>query len=187
MSESAEASPRVYLAGPEIYHPRAAEIAANKISVCERYGLAGVSALDIEGGRPHSGNADDALGHYRATLELIAGCDALIANMTPFRGPGLDAATALEMGVMAGYGRPIVGYSMEAQSYKDRLANLFQEIEEELVKKGSELTTRDGQSVEDFGLTDTAMTAGAALSAGAPIAGDFEAAVRWIRRLLRPA
>ena len=52
---------------------------------------------------------------------MIAGCDALIANMTPFRGPGLDAATALEMGVMAGYGRPIVGYSTEAQSYKDRL------------------------------------------------------------------
>ena len=88
---------------------------------------------------------------------------------------------------MAGYGRPIVGYSLEAQSYKDRLAHLFQEIEEELVEKGSELTTRDGQSVEDFGLTDTAMTAGAALSAGAPIAGDFEDAVRWMRRLLRPA
>jgi nucleoside 2-deoxyribosyltransferase len=107
--------------------------------------------------------------------------------MTPFRGPGLDAATALEIGIMAGQGRPTVGYSLDTQTYKNRLADLFEEIEEELVQKGGDLTTRDGQSVEDFGLTDSAITAGAALAAGAPIAGDFEAAVRWMRRLLRPA
>ena len=93
--------------------------------------------LDIEGGRQHSGNADDALGHYRGTLELIAGCDALIANMTPFRGPGLDAATALEMGVMAGYGRPIVGYSMEAQSYKDRLPICSRKSKKSWSKRGA--------------------------------------------------
>ena len=72
MSESDAAVPRVYLAGPDIYHSRALEIAANKKTICERYGLAGVSPLDIGGGRRHSGTSDDALTHYRATLELIA-------------------------------------------------------------------------------------------------------------------
>ncbi|MBT3551706.1 MAG: nucleoside 2-deoxyribosyltransferase [Rhodospirillaceae bacterium] len=187
MSEGGEATPRVYLAGPDIYHPRAEEIAANKKSICERYGLEGVTPMDIEGGRTHSGSADDGLEIYRAARIMIAGCDALIANMTPFRGPGIDAATALEMGVMAGYGRPIVGYSLDTQIYKDRLAHLFQEIEEDLIENGSGLATRDGLSVEDFGLLDTAVIAGAAMTAGAPIAEDFEAAVRWMRRLLRPA
>ena len=64
---------------------------------------------------------------------------------------------------------------------------LFQEIDEDLVKSGAGLASRDGLSVEDFGLADSAITAGAALTAGAPIAEDFEAAVRWLRRLLRPA
>jgi nucleoside 2-deoxyribosyltransferase len=187
MSEGGEANPHVYLAGPDIYHPRAAEIAANKKSICERYGIEGVTPLDIDGGRAHSGSADDGLGIYRAARIMIAGCDALIANMTPFRGPGIDAATALEMGLMAGYGRPVVGYSLDSQIYKDRLALLFQEIDEDLVKSGAGLASRDGLSVEDFGLADSAITAGAALTAGAPIAEDFEAAVRWLRRLLRPA
>ncbi len=82
---------------------------------------------------------------------------------------------------MAGYGRPIVGYSLDAQIYKDRLAHLYQEIEEDLIETRGDLVTRDGLSVEDFGLLDTAITA------GTPIAEDFEAAVRWLRRLLRPA
>ncbi len=91
------------------------------------------------------------------------------------------------LGVMAGYGRPIVGYSLDAQIYKDRLAHLYQEIEEDLIETGGDLVTRDGLSVEDFGLLDTAITAGAAMTAGTPITEDFEAAVRWLRRLLRPA
>lgn len=187
MSEGGEAIPRVYLAGPDIYHPRSEEIAANKKSICERYGLEGVTPLDSDGGRLHSGKPDDGLEIYRAARIMIAGCDALIANMTPFRGPGIDAATALEMGIMAGYGRPIVGYSLDGQIYKDRLAHLFQEIDEDLIETVGGVATRDGLSVEDFGLSDTVMTAGAAMTAGAPIAEDFEAAVRWLRRLLRPA
>ena len=32
MSEASETIPRIYMAGPDIYHPRAEEIAANKNS-----------------------------------------------------------------------------------------------------------------------------------------------------------
>ena len=51
------------------------------------------------------------------------------------------------LGVMAGYGRPIVGYSLDVQIYKDRLAHLYQEIEEDLIETGGDLVTRDGLSV----------------------------------------
>lgn len=187
MSENQDGGARVYLAGPDIYHPHAVEIAANKKSVCERYGLVGVSPLDIDGGRRQSGTPDDALFIYRAAADLIAGCDALIANMSPFRGPGLDAATALEMGIMAGKQGPVIGYSLDHQPYKARLAHLLEVIDEAFVTVDGRLTTRDGHLVEDFQLTDTAMAAGAALTAGAPIAEDFETAVRWMRRRQRPA
>ena len=85
MSESGEASLLVYLSGPEIYHPRALKIAANKISVCERYGLAGVSPLDLEGGRPHSGMVGEELTDDE---DLGALLERLLANghdITRFR------------------------------------------------------------------------------------------------------
>ena len=72
------------------------------------------------------------------------------------------------MGVMAGYGRPIVGYSLDTQIYKDRLAHLFREIEEDLLKSGGGLAIRDGLAVEDFRLLNTAITAGSAMTPAPP-------------------
>ena len=47
--------------------------------------------------------------------------DAIIANLTPFRGPGADAGTVYELGYMAGRGKFCLGYSNDPAPYADRV------------------------------------------------------------------
>jgi nucleoside 2-deoxyribosyltransferase len=176
--------PRVYLAGPDIYHPQALDIVERKKEVCARYGLEGVAATDFLAGVQFSGAAAAAPALYRERAKIIKECDGLIANMTPFRGTGIDPTTALEMGLMAGAAKPVVGYTLDPLSYTDRIRRLHEEIEEPVVQAGARLVSPDGITIEDFGLADAVMIAGAALASSAPISSDFESAVRWARRLL---
>ena len=175
--------PRIYLAGPDIYHPQGIELAEQKKQICARYGLEGVAPSDFLVGLQFAGRPAGAAQLYRERLKIIESCDALIADMTPFRGPGMDPATAFEMGVMAGLGKPVVGYTLDPTPYAERIQRLHDEIDAPVTHVGSKLVTPDGVAIEDFGVADAVIVAGAALARGAPIAGDFESAVRWARRL----
>lgn len=177
--------PRIYIAGPDIYHPQGLEIAETKKSICARYGLEGVVATDFLAGVQFAGKAADAAPLFRERLKIIQGCDALIADMTPFRGPGMDAGAAFEMGAMVGLGKPVVGYTLDPTLYADRMARFHAQIDETLTRVGPKLVGPNGFVIEDFALPDAATIAGAALARGAPIAQDFEAAVRWVRRIAR--
>ena len=176
---------RVYLAGPDIYHAGALEIAANKKALCDRYGLEGVSSLDMAGGRLFEGGGDTASAITQSCIDLIRSCDAIVANMSPFRGPGMDPGTALEMGVMLGLDRPVAGYSLDQSSYADRLFRLHEVFEKPLASEEGHLRAPDGLLVEDFGLTDCAIVTGAVLKNGTPVTEDFESALRWVRRILK--
>jgi len=177
--------PRIYLAGPDIFHPQGLALAEQKKLICERYGLEGVAPSDFLAGVQFSGNPAGAAAIYRERIKVIESCDALIADMTPFRGPAMDPATAFVMGVMAGRGKPVVGYTLDPTPYAERVQSLQERIDQPAVRLGTKLVSPDGTAIEDFGVADSVMVAGAALARGAPIASDFEAAVRWVRRLLR--
>src|ERR1700681_2818422 len=99
---------KIYLAGPDVFLPDAIEIGRRKSAICARYGLTGLYPLD---------NAVD-LTAPRASLNIFKGneammeaADAIIANLTPFRGPTADAGTVYELGYMAGRGKRRLGYS----------------------------------------------------------------------------
>jgi nucleoside 2-deoxyribosyltransferase len=177
--------PRIYLAGPDIFHPQGLALAEQKKLICERYGLEGVAASDFLAGVQFAGKPAGAAQLYRERLKVIEGCDGLIADMTPFRGPAMDPATAFAMGVAAGYGKPVAGYTLDPRPYAERIERMQVEIGAPTLRVGSKLVTPDGTAIEDFGVAESVMVAGAALARGAPIATDFESAVRWIRRLLR--
>lgn len=55
-----------------------------------------------------------------ANEALMRSCDALIANLTPFRGASMDAGTAFEVGFMRALGRPVLGYTNVAADYRER-------------------------------------------------------------------
>jgi nucleoside 2-deoxyribosyltransferase len=160
------------------------EIAETKKAICARYGLEGVVATDFLAGVQFAGKPADAAALFRERLKVVQGCDALVADLSPFRGPGMDAATAFEMGAMAALGKPVTGYTLDPAPYAERMARYHAEIDETLMRVGPRLVNPAGAVIEDFNLPEAVLIAGAALSGGTPIAPDFEAALRWVRRLL---
>src|SRR5258708_9835345 len=141
---------RVYLAGPEVFLPEAVDIGRRKVELCTRRGLIGLYPLD----NAIDPTAKDAsLRIFRGNEAMMIEADAMIANLTPFRGPSADAGTVYELGYMAGRGKLCFAYSNDPADYAERVARSF------AVTKagGGHLIDDDGLTVEDFGLPDNLM------------------------------
>ena len=84
---------------------------------------------------------------------MMDAADAVIANLTPFRGPSADAGTVYELGYMAGRGKFCLAYSNDPAVYVERVARFG------TVTKSADglLTDKDGLAVEDFGHPDNLM------------------------------
>ncbi len=84
-------STRIYLAGPEVFLSNAREIGARKRAICEQHGLLGVFPTDEEDAcDPALSRPDQGLAISRAMERVMRTCNAMIANLTPFRGPSAD-------------------------------------------------------------------------------------------------
>ena len=74
-----------------MFLPNAREIGARKRAICTRHGLVGVFPADEEDDFDPSLSLDQqALAISRAMEHVMQGCDAMIVNLTPFRGPSAD-------------------------------------------------------------------------------------------------
>jgi nucleoside 2-deoxyribosyltransferase len=140
---------KIYLAGPDVFLPDAVEVGRRKADICARHGLSGLYPLD---------NTID-LSAGIASLQIFKGneammdtADAIIANLTPFRGPGADAGTVYELGYMAGRGKFCFGYSNDPAPYVDRVRRLTA-----VSPRDGRLVDAAGLTVEDFGLNDNLM------------------------------
>ena len=82
----------VYLAGPEVFLANAREILDIKIELTRAAGLIPVSPGDLE--FPKTDSAWDlGLAISRIDEQLMNSADAIIANLTPFRGIAADTGT----------------------------------------------------------------------------------------------
>ncbi|MBR0653862.1 nucleoside 2-deoxyribosyltransferase [Plastoroseomonas arctica] len=154
---------RVYLAGPEVFLADAEAIAAAKKAICAAHGLAGVFPTDH---RPDADGApvEEHRRIYRLNEAHIRDCDALIANLTPFRGPSADSGTAYELGFMRALGRPVLAYTNTRRDFAGRtLAHLTPHVR----RRGAETwEDEEGMGIEAFGLADNLMLDGGVLEAG---------------------
>jgi nucleoside 2-deoxyribosyltransferase len=139
----------VYLAGPDVFLPDAFEIGRRKIDLCMRHGLSGLYPLDNS---VDAAARDASLRIFRGNETMMSAADAIIANLTPFRGPGADPGTVYELGYMAGRGKLCFGYSNAPSSYADRVRGFT-----EVVAHNGRLVDAAGMTVEDFGLGDNLM------------------------------
>jgi nucleoside 2-deoxyribosyltransferase len=139
---------KVYLAGPDVFLPDAVEIGRIKVELCTRYGLTGLYPLD----NAVDAAARDSLSIFRGNEAMMIEADAIIANLTPFRGPGADAGTAYELGYMAGRGKLCLGYSNDPSAYADRVPKFT-----EVSSRQARLLDATGLTIEDFGLSDNLM------------------------------
>ncbi len=149
---------KVYLAGPEVFLPDAVEVGRRKVEICARHGLAGLFPLDLD--QPSGPMA--AAEIYHSCLAAMRQADAVIANLSPFRGSGADPGTAFELGFMAALGRPVFGYTNEPRSLFDRVT----EDAGPLRQAGDLHFAADGMAVEDFEHFDNLMLAEALLATG---------------------
>jgi nucleoside 2-deoxyribosyltransferase len=147
---------KIYLAGPEVFLADAVAMGRRKQEICARHGLIGLFPLDNDLGAA----SDETLSRriFAANTVLMEAADAIIANLTPFRGPSADAGTVYELGFMLGLaraGKPklCLGYSNIALSYLDK-------VRARAVLKpdgAGMLRDADNLQVEDFGLADNLM------------------------------
>jgi nucleoside 2-deoxyribosyltransferase len=182
---------RVYLAGPEVFLPDALEVAAAKKRVCATHGLEGVFPLDPP---PDSPPAERAywMRIYLANEAHIRSCQALVANLTPFRGPSADVGTVYELGFMRALGRPVAGYSNAAADFLERTRGALGDAARSRADGGFE--DAEAMGLEDFGLGDNLMIDGGIAAAGGvferrEVEGDrwrdlvaFERCCAWIAR-----
>lgn len=157
---------KIYLAGPDVFLPDAVEIGRQKAAICAAHGLTGLYPLD---------NAID-LSAPDASRQIFCGnetmmdaADAIIANLTPFRGAGADPGTVYELGYMAGRRKFCLAYSNDGATYTDRVGRYMAVTSED-----GRLVDAQGLTVEDFGLVDNLMMIHALELHGCPLVASAE-------------
>jgi nucleoside 2-deoxyribosyltransferase len=140
---------KIYLAGPDVFLPDPVETGRRKVELCTRHGLTGLYPLD---NAIDLAAKDASLRIFRANEAMMNEAHAVIANLTPFRGPGADAGTVYELGYMAARGKLCLGYSNDPSSYVDRVRSFTA-----VTPSDGHLIDAEGLTVEDFGLPDNLM------------------------------
>lgn len=143
----------IYIAGPDVFRRDAISIGEAKKKLCQEHGYIGLFPLDnvlnLDGMAPYQ----QGLAIYQANIELMKSSDIIIANMTPFRGPGMDQGTSYEMGYLAALGKPIYAYSLDTALYANRVPN-------------QDGWDSDNLQVETFDMADNLMLIGAIEQSG---------------------
>lgn len=157
---------RIYLAGPEVFLPDALAVGAEKRRLAEAAGFEGLFPLDTSLDLDGLPKAEAARRIALANEALMRTADAIIANLTPFRGPSMDAGTAYEIGFMRALGKPVLGYTNAGSDYAGR-ARLY--------RRGALLPydcDRSNFEVEDFGLSENLMIAVAVHETMGPVVAN---------------
>jgi len=171
---------RVYLAGPDVFLPDAEAWAARRAAICGRHGLAAVSPLDSL--------ADEAAWAHLPEWQRIAlrneahirGCQAVIANLTPFRGPSADVGTVYEVGYARALGLAVFGYTNCPVPFTQRSMDYVLTHSVATGSPGRVWRDGDGLLIEQFKRHDNLMIEGGIVgSGGVLVVPESEPADRW--------
>jgi nucleoside 2-deoxyribosyltransferase len=144
--------PRVYLAGPGVFREDAASYGKMLRKKCNRAGLDGCYPLDADI-TPDAPLAT-ARAIYRANVALIDAASAIIADISPFRGPNMDQGTAWEIGYGIAKDLPVFAWSTD---FVDLLGRTRRHVGA-YVQNGRTVDEK-GWTIEDFGLIENLMIA----------------------------
>jgi nucleoside 2-deoxyribosyltransferase len=114
----------IYLAGPDVFFPNSVVHFDALEACCAVHGLCGVRPSDGGLSAGIEGTGDEIAERiYRDNLELVRGCDGLLANLIPFRNAiEPDSGTVFELGVAVALGKPVAGIvPRRAMSYEAKV------------------------------------------------------------------
>jgi nucleoside 2-deoxyribosyltransferase len=146
----------VFLAGPDLWYPDPGEHFARRADLCRE---AGLSVLDARGEGLFETEPSEAMARelYAKALEKVRAADAVIANLTPWRGPNADPGTAFEMGFAAALAKPVFAYMNVANEdeadYRGRVAATVGAMPGE----DGRWRDMDAGEIEDFALPENVM------------------------------
>ena len=164
----------MYLAGPDVFLPEAVAWLERKKAICAGFQLTGVSPLDALANEPPAWA--DLPEWRRIALRNeahIRGCKAVVANLTPFRGPSADVGTVYELGFARGLGLKVFGYATVAAAFLDRTLALIGGQQD----PAGTWWDAEGLFVEQFGLFDNLMIEGGITESGGALFRDNQD--RW--------
>jgi len=146
---------RIYLAGPDLFFDNSEERYASLKEYCRLAGFEGVSPMDDF---DPSGIEPDSMAQaiYQHNRNMLESCDAVLANLSAFRGTEPDSGTVFEAAYAFSKGIPVAAYTVDGLSTSDR--HLL--IRKAFVDHGGSLRdSEDGGSIENFGLPSNLMLA----------------------------
>src|ERR1700728_1097158 len=100
---------KLYLAGPDVFLPNAVEIGKIKRELCRKFGFVGLYPLDNEASAATGIPLSKAI--FDGNIAMLNEADAVIANLTPFRGVSADVGTVFEIGYGFACRKKVYGYS----------------------------------------------------------------------------
>ncbi|WP_374358280.1 nucleoside 2-deoxyribosyltransferase [Chitinimonas sp.] len=124
---------KLYLAGPDVFRPDAAQWAEHARRLCRQDGHEALIPLD----------------GVETTAGLIQSADAVLANLNPFRGCEPDSGTCVEVGFALALGKPVIAYLEGTETTVERVRRLQGGVE---AGPDGRPLDRDGLHIEDFGL-----------------------------------
>ena len=156
---------KLYLAGPDVFAPDAAMRFDAMRAACRAAGFEPLTPVD--NALPDGLDGAALAGVIKqVNVGLIRRCDAVVANISPFRGPNMDPGTAWEIGFAEALGKPVFLWSETVALLAVRTP-------------GDGNADPDGWMVENFGLAENLMIA----VNPQEVAPDFATALAQVRSL----
>ena len=158
---------RIYLAGPTVFMHDAAERGDALKAICEEHGCRGIFPGDVTTvGR-------GARGTYETCMTALSNAQAVVADLSPFRGPHVDDGTAFEVGVAKARGLPIFGYASDLRPLSERI---------DRHPRAAAMVDTGGVAIENFGEAFNSMIVGALI---VPAFATAEEAIGAASKFLR--
>ncbi|MDV2115603.1 nucleoside 2-deoxyribosyltransferase [Alcaligenes faecalis] len=140
---------RIYLAGPDVFFSDATERAKLHKQWVRDFGFKPLHPVDQE--------EIEASSIYHHNIRLLDQADAVLANITPFRGAEIDTGTAFEIGYAVAQGLPVFTYRSTADTVLDTVREHYSPV---VLDPASRIwRDRNGALIEDFGLPSNLMVA----------------------------
>lgn len=162
-------TPKIYLAGPQVFLKEAFAHSARLKSICEKHGLEGVFPVDGEEFIMTLPKKEAAQAICTGNLKLIEDCDGVIACITPYRGIAADNGTAFEIGYAVAKEKIVCLYTTDERSLEERTRTDFYEGRTYRDEDGAERGIDDDLMLETFELADNLMLPGSVYEQGGAV------------------
>lgn len=119
---------KIYMAGPDIFRVGWPELAVKIMNTCTSWGFEAILPIPANQSldRPDvigitvPGKPKDAKPIFTSCLNMIQSCDAVVADITPFRGDEPDSGTVFEIATAYALGKPVVAYTRDTRLTHER-------------------------------------------------------------------